>query len=99
MHTSNDPQPPTPVPASRGSLWLVLFLVLGLAVWFFNGRYWEHKADPDAVPRAIMARGDLAGDEQATIALFRQASPSVVYITTLATKRDIFNLNLLQILQ
>ncbi len=35
-----------------------------------------------AEPRAITARGDLAADEKATIALFEQASPSVVYIST-----------------
>ena len=33
-------------------------------------------------PRTIAARGDLAADEQATIDIFNQNSPSVVYITT-----------------
>src|SRR5439155_517261 len=37
--------------------------------------------------------------ERATIALFRQASPSVVYITTLARQRDFFNLNITEIPQ
>ena len=37
-----------------------------------------------AEPRPVTARGDLAADEQATIELFRRASPSVVFITTLA---------------
>ena len=36
----------------------------------------------DAEPRAVTARGDLAGDEQSTIELFERISPSVVYITT-----------------
>ncbi|HEY7493040.1 MAG TPA: trypsin-like peptidase domain-containing protein, partial [Candidatus Tectomicrobia bacterium] len=53
--------------------------------------------DPDAVPRAITPRGDLAADERATIDLFRAVSPSVVYITTLT--RDIFSLNLFEIPQ
>ncbi|MEM6639841.1 MAG: trypsin-like peptidase domain-containing protein [Pseudomonadota bacterium] len=37
---------------------------------------------PDAQPRLVTARGDLAADEQATIELFERASPSVVYIST-----------------
>jgi S1-C subfamily serine protease len=36
----------------------------------------------DAEPRPITARGDLAADEQSTIALFERTSPSVVFITT-----------------
>ncbi|MGQ4806985.1 hypothetical protein NKDENANG_00323 [Candidatus Entotheonellaceae bacterium PAL068K] len=96
MHASSDPQPPNPT--SRGYLWLALFLVLGLVVWSLSGDR-GHRADPDAVPRAVTARGDLAADEQATIALFRMVSPAVVYITTLAVQRDAFNLNLFQIPQ
>ena len=42
---------------------------------------------PDAAPRPIAARGDLAADEKATIDLFRQSSPSVVFITTLARRQ------------
>jgi S1-C subfamily serine protease len=39
---------------------------------------------PPAEPRPVTPRGDLAADEKATIELFRRASPSVVFITTLA---------------
>jgi S1-C subfamily serine protease len=53
--------------------------------------------DPRAVPRPIAPRGELAAEEKATIALFRQASPSVVNITTIAIQRDLFTLNLYQI--
>jgi S1-C subfamily serine protease len=45
----------------------------------------------------VTPRGDLAADESATIALFRHASPAVVYLTSLALKRDIFSLNLFEI--
>jgi S1-C subfamily serine protease len=46
------------------------------------------------VPRAVTPRGSLAEDEKSTIELFRQASPSVVNITTtVAVRRDFFNLN------
>jgi S1-C subfamily serine protease len=48
---------------------------------------------PDAQPRAITTRGDLSGDEQGTIALFKDVSPSVVHVTNLAVPRDSFALN------
>jgi S1-C subfamily serine protease len=97
LQTSSPSQRHTPT--SRWYLWLALAVVLGLVVWSLGGRSWRHRADPNAVPRAITARGDLAADEQATIALFRNASPSVVYITTLTVKRDVFSLNLFEIPQ
>jgi S1-C subfamily serine protease len=53
----------------------------------------------DAAPRPVAARGDLAADEQPTIELFRQASPSVVFITSLARRRDFFTLNVFEIPQ
>jgi S1-C subfamily serine protease len=40
--------------------------------------------NPPAEPRPVTPRGDLAADEKATIELFREASPSVVFITTLS---------------
>jgi len=45
-------------------------------------------------PRAITPRGDLAADEQATIALFSQLAPSVVFITTLGAAQDGLDLDL-----
>jgi S1-C subfamily serine protease len=65
----------------------LLLIVAGLA-FIVSG--WGHHGsvnDPNAAPRAITARGDLAADEKATIELFKEASPSVVYITTLAVAR------------
>jgi len=44
-------------------------------------------AAPAPEPRPVAARGDLAADEKATIDLFREASPSVVFITSLARSR------------
>ena len=38
-----------------------------------------------AEPRVVAARGNLAEDEQNTIEIFKRASPSVVYITTLSS--------------
>jgi S1-C subfamily serine protease len=54
-------------------------------------------ADRAVSPRPITPRGDLSPAEKSVIALFRQASPSVVHITTLTVARDFFTLNLLQI--
>jgi S1-C subfamily serine protease len=47
----------------------------------------------------VSARGELLADEKSTIALFRQASPSVVNITAIGMERDLFTLNLYQIPQ
>jgi S1-C subfamily serine protease len=53
--------------------------------------------DLRAVSRPIAARGELAPQEKSTIALFRQASPSVVHITAIAVQRDLFTLKPYQI--
>ena len=95
MAFSNDPQP-LATPPSRWRFWFVLTLIVGL-VWLIGNRLWSGFLAPDAVPRAVTPRGDLAADESATIALFRHASPAVVYLTSLALKRDIFSLNLFEI--
>jgi len=55
--------------------------------------------DPRATARTVSPRGDLSGGEKSTIALFRQASPSVVNITAVGVQRDLFTLNLYQIPQ
>jgi S1-C subfamily serine protease len=53
--------------------------------------------DPRATTRTVAPRGDLAPGEKSTIALFRQASPSVLHITAISVQRDLFTLNLYQI--
>lgn len=50
-------------------------------------------------PRPIAPRGGLDSEEQRTIALFEQAAPSVVYITTLAVERNLFTMNVLEVPQ
>ncbi|WLE98422.1 MAG: trypsin-like peptidase domain-containing protein [Candidatus Electrothrix communis] len=55
------------------------------------------RLDRDAEPKPITARGDLADDEKNTIAVFREASPSVVYITTIELQRNLFTLNVYEI--
>jgi S1-C subfamily serine protease len=53
--------------------------------------------DPRATSRAVAPRGELSQGEKSIIALFRQASPSVVHITAISVQRDLFTLNLYQI--
>jgi len=52
-----------------------------------------------SAPRVVTPRGDLAADEKATIALFENASPSVVFITNLARQQELFSLNVQEIPQ
>lgn len=62
-------------------LWIV---VLTLFVWaYVVPRFWPA---PLGEPRTVTPRGDLAEDEKSTIELFRNVSPSVVYITTLTRR-------------
>ena len=98
MSFPNAPQPPPSSPPSRWRFWFVLTLIVGLA-WIVGNRLRNGLQDTNVAPRTVTPRGDLAADERATIELFRQASPSVVYITSLARRRDIFSLNLFEIPQ
>jgi S1-C subfamily serine protease len=82
------------------SLWITVALS-ALAVLFYK-QPWVGSAslnDPRAMPRSVAPRGELLPEERATIALFRQASPSVVNITAIGVERDFFTLNLYQIPQ
>jgi S1-C subfamily serine protease len=76
---------------------LVLIVVAlgGLGWW----HYYHSGPDlnPNAQPRTVTPRGDLAEDEKSTIALYKGAKASVVYITTLSMRRDSFSLNVQEI--
>ena len=50
-----------------------------------------------AQPRPVAERPPLNPDELALTRLFQQTSPSVVYITSLAVRRDFFSLNVMEI--
>ncbi len=80
------------------NVWVV-FLVLALAGWVAFQSWQPAVTDPEARPRPVVARGDLADDEKNTIEVFRQAAPSVVYITSIALRRNIFSLNVYEIPQ
>jgi len=66
-----------------------LLLVQLWALWDGFGGLPSRRLDPTAEPRPITPAGDLAADEKATIALFKEASQSVVHITTKEVGRDI----------
>lgn len=71
---------------------LLVCVLLALLLWFwYDGRL---EGRSYGVPRAVTPAGDLAQDEQATIALYNLAAPSVVHITNLTVGRDLFTLDL-----
>lgn len=78
---------------------VTLLIIVAVVVWLAFQTFRPNLLDPDAVPRIVSPRGDLAADEQSTIALFRNASPSVVYITSIALRRNFFSLNVYEIPQ
>lgn len=76
---------------------ILLLLVFVFGFWWFFGRQPQPVSSPEAEPRPVVARGDLAADEKNTIEIFQQASPSVVYITSVELRRDLFSLNVYEI--
>ncbi|MCL2790786.1 MAG: trypsin-like peptidase domain-containing protein [Desulfobulbus sp.] len=74
-------------------------LIAGVVGWLLLQTFQPPLHDPKAVPRPVEARGDLAADEKNTIDIFRNAAPSVVYITSIAVRRNLFNLNIYEIPQ
>ncbi len=84
--------------SGRVSPLLILVLLL-IGFWLLISPLQKRLFDPSATPRAITARGDLAEDEKNTIEIFKNISPSVVYITTIAIRRNMFSLNAVEIPQ
>jgi protease Do-like 1, chloroplastic len=87
---------------TRQSIWMYGWAAAAffLLAFVFVKQSWVNSAslnDPRATTRAVVPRGDLAPGEKSTIALFRQASPSVLHITAISVQRDLFTLNLYQI--
>jgi len=96
MYREQYPQRRLPV-GFRPFLYLLAVVMVGLVVRqiYFTGP--PDRFDPDAEPRAITPRGNLAEDEQSTIELFRQASPSVVHITNLERARHRLTMRIMDI--
>jgi S1-C subfamily serine protease len=84
---------------------LVRLVLLGLAVFLAVGLWrslsgtgsWFGGRDPDAAPRAVLARGDLAADELSTIELFERARDSVVFISTSRQVQDFWTRNVFSV--
>jgi len=94
------PHPSQPPRQSlSGLIWplLLLLLIGAVLIW----RFWPERNvvsngrnDPNAEPRAVSPRGELADTEKSFIRLYKQASPSVVHVTSLGIQRDFMSRNL-----
>ena len=74
--------------------WLTLSAALLMLLWrgIPEMENW-FASKPDAAPRLVQARGELAADEKATIELFEKSRGSVVFITTKAEMMDFWTRN------
>ncbi len=77
--------------------WLTWTFVLLFVLWQFLPLVQHWLIGMTAEPRPVTARGDLAADEQATIAIFERASPSVVFITTRQRVVDLWTRNVFSV--
>lgn len=88
------PLPPEPQPTTRINTWLMILLLGLTGVMIYRQTFWHSTLfNPNAQPRAVTPRGDLAADERATIELFSELSPSVVHITSVAQLQNRFTLD------
>lgn len=78
---------------------VTLLIIVGLLLWLIFDPLSRFFSPVEITPRAITARGELANDELNTIDIFRQNSPSVVYVTSIALRRSIFSFNAVEIPQ
>ena len=81
---------------SRFLFWFVIVFLVALLA-----RPWVRDLllAAQSEPRPVQARGDLAADEQTSIAIFERVSPSVVYITTSGQVLDLLTRNILEVPQ
>lgn len=77
----NEPTPDRDLQKIRRFFYIGLLISLGLLIW---PQIEDIFVRWNVEPRPITTRGSLAEDEQNTIEIFKHASPSVVYITTLS---------------
>ncbi len=71
-------------PPGLGRLVLICLITIGIVVGLRSQMRRGRRAQPPPQQRAVTPRGDLYPEEKATIDVFRRASGSVVYITSLA---------------
>ena len=79
--------------------WLVVAATLAalMLLWQFLPALEAWFAPREGAPRTVVARGDLAADEKATIELFENARDSVVYISTTQRVRDFWTRNVFEV--
>ena len=79
---------------SRFLFWFAVFFLAALAI-----RPWVDSLlmNYRAAPREVTPRGNLAADEQTTIAVFEATNPSVVYITTTRRVLDLWARNVTEV--
>ena len=72
---------------------LPLLCVVLLTALIF--RAWQGGSEPEAnaKPRPVTARGSLSEEEKSNIAIYAQASPSLVQVTNLTVRRSVFDLD------
>jgi S1-C subfamily serine protease len=87
-----DDREPRPTEPRRSSLALpvaLLFVATAALAYMLGARgdlaRMLNRTGPPPPPRSVDARGDLAEDEKATIAIYERCSPSVVFISPLQT--------------
>jgi S1-C subfamily serine protease len=81
----------------RNMLTLTLCTVILMLVWRALPMFEAFFVPAGGGVRTVTARGDLAEDEKATIALFEKARGSVVFITTSQLVRDAWTRNVFQV--
>jgi S1-C subfamily serine protease len=74
--------------ATRTVLLALVLVAFGM-IGYLLFRTFGDRGAPAVDPRPVAARGELAADERATIDLFKQTAPSVVFITTLGRGYDL----------
>jgi S1-C subfamily serine protease len=89
-------------------LLILIFMAVVAGGGFVAGVAWSQRAAPVPAPetaeeaaeaRPVSQRADLEDEEKKTISLFETASPSVVFITTLAVQQDLFSMNVMEVPQ
>ncbi len=80
----------------RGRFASLLVSALALGALLAGGLWCAGVAEVSE-PRPVDPRGPLKADERATIDLFQKTSPAVVFITSIAVRRDYFSLRATQV--
>jgi S1-C subfamily serine protease len=79
-------------------LGLAVFLAVALwRSWPDVGAWLRGEGGSNATPRAVIARGELASDEQSTIELFERSRASVVFISTRQQVQDFWTRNVFSV--